>query len=754
MRRIFTLLFIYLTTIFWLTHPARAQSGNATVNLEQQGTLAFPPLPKIYVDQDGAISINNVVKTKARSAANLKGVWVAAKLMMDAVGFSEKQDALRNIPVGLYPSIDADRNNPSLLSYPYHWYGNNGQNPTVYLAPNRVDSRQNTNNNTFFIWVPLKSTNDLHYTVTSQYEVAKSYLLNYGDSFTQSSTVKTGYTSSNTSVKSISHDQTSYQDYAFGQELSTKMEVSAGGGLFGLIQASVKTTYGAAFTASQKFGFSYTDKYATSFQESYSTQKESTESFTIQRNGPTTPGFVKAYVDLYPTSDYAFTGSDDQTPVDIAPYIDFDGKNFTSIANFIEYIFEPKQFYSEVSGARTPRMWPTPLGDLGYQPDQRLGNLYRYLHAYQDVITMNDGITTNLYSKLKSTFDGKYLPYTTRVWTYSIEQPSIHLNYSARTLSIEQPIDCTPLTKAPSKQINGDMSISYAWDAPVSATKFKLEIKKKGDSWTPGQIYTYLVDRKYDERTHNPMEPTFNDNRTPYDVTSTYVARVTSACGVNGEWLIPSPEAEFTFAFPDCQVQKSSIKAIRDINNEYRLTWAPIPGSQGYYIEYAIENEDFAEARRRLSTTGYNTIHPFDQLQVDTTYPLRADNYFKVKITPKCNGAKGTAIVQYFNVDGSIRTDSPKTNNINSLSVFPNPATEGTTIQFVLSNLKQKTNSPKVSIFSITKAAQVYKFDLESIDIGQKIEIDKPLEPGYYTLQLILSDTQEVLSSNFFVINK
>lgn len=756
--------------LFYLSHSAYAQSSSQNTIQVDQGTLAFPPLPKISIDKDGGVSINNVVKTQARSAANLKGVWVAAKIMMDAQKYNELNLITYDWGQGACPNQTRERvySGNSWNEFwcevfgtcayrwrtPIHMYNYTGTNSTFYLAPKKVDAQQSTKDNTFFIWVPLKNTNNLYYTVTSQYEIAKTYQLNYGDSFTQSSMVKTGFTTSNTTVKSVSHDQTSMNEYGFGQELSAQIETSAGVKLEGIIDMSAKTTIGTKATASQKFGFSFTDKYSTSFQESYSSSKETTESFTIQRKGPNTPGFVKAYVDLYPTSDYAFTGSEDGQPVDIAQYIDYDGKQFTSLANFLEYIFEPNQFYKIRPGVTNPRCTTDGLGNLGYQPqnqEAQNGNLYKYLHKYTDVISMNDGISTDLYDALSSTFGNSYIPTKTRIWTCSIEQPSVHLNYQARTLSVEQPTDCSALTKAPTQQLNADRSVLYTWDAPVSATKFKVEIKKKGDSWTTGMVYTFLVDREYDSATHNPLEPSLTDAKTPYDVVSTYVVRVTPQCGINGSWLDPSPETQFTLYRPNCIVDKPTIRAIRDIDNEYNITWDPVIGAQGYYIEYAIDEEDFGEARKRLSVTGFGAVHPFDLMQTTTTYPLRADSYFKVKVTPQCSGTKGTAVVQYFNMDGTIRTSDQHIDSAaGDLIIFPNPAAEGTEVKFVVKNLKQRIKSPQVSVYNVSRGTRL-KLELDAIGVNQEVPIGKPLEPGYYILNVILPDTDQKLTGRFIV---
>lgn len=766
MKRYFTLLTTCLGMMLCFAHTTKAQStSQATINVDQ-GILAFPPLPKMTISKDGGIMISNTIKTQSRSAANLKGVWVAAKLMMDAQGYSV-QNTTTYWGQGACPGQVREKVSHNgwddfwcevfgTCDYrwrtPIHAYANSALNSTFYLAPKRVDTQQNTKDNTFFVWVPLKNTNNLYYTVTSQYEIAKTYQLNYGDSFTQSSIVKTGYTSSNTAVKSMSHDQTSKTEYDFGQELSTRIEASAGIKLEGLIDLSTKTTIGTKQTAAQKFGFSYKDEYATSFQESYESTKETTTSFTIERYGPSAPGFVKAYVDLYPTSDYTFTGNDDGSPIDIAPYIDYDGKQFTSIANFIEYVFEPNQFYQMTAGATDAKCSSSDLGSLGYQPKQEIGNLYKYLHQYPNVMTMNDGISTDFYNQLAATFGNSYLPTKTHVWTYSIEQPSVHLNYDAQTYSIEQPTDCSPLTKAPTAQNNADRSIVFFWDAPVSATKFKLEIKRKSDSWDKGTIYTYSIDRQYDGGTKNPLQPTFTDSKTPYDISTVYVARVSSECGLNGTWLDPSPEIEFLSTVPDCWIDKTNIKAIKDIDSEYNITWNPVLGSQGYYIEYAIGDEDFSEARKRLSVTGFGAVHPFDIMQISTSYPLHSDTYFKVKITPQCSGSKGTATVQYFSADGTIRTGPVLTGNTSSgLIIFPNPVPQGGTPQFLINNLKKESNLPEVTIYNVSKGTQVYSDLRPTIQVNEKVSITKALESGSYVLQIILPDTQEKLLGRFLV---
>lgn len=595
------------------------------INSQGTGILLFPEKPKIEI-KDGAVFVSEKT-TKSISSESIKGFWIQCKLK----GYH--------------------RTDPS--------------SKEQYFSPKEVFSQDGDEpDRLIYLWIPLVKDNPFRYLATAKYEIGEKCVLGYNSSQTIARIVESGHAlnvSKSNSVTQGTHENNSTSSESVNA-IEAKLESSIAFSGIGSVGASVSRS--GRLATSKAFGFSAERSEGSAFRADYTSSKKTTTHHTRTLRGPETFGFEKNYVAYHPIVTYTVYNSSNENSnvIDlnaIGQYIDYtqncslytgenvDSRCRKSVRNYVNYILETSQFMSELSLSKSDEKL------ISWKERAPTGVFLNYLKEFPNVKTLNPDIL-DIGSTINSV---NHLVNDIQIYSDAIILFECEVNYSNDTnvndsyLEIEKPVDCSPITAAPSHQFidkDGKVVSKFTWNAPVSATEFKLEIKKKDDSWDiPDKVITHPVKRLM-SKTNTPIDPCFDDIETRYEPTI-YVARVMSKCGASGKWLEYSPELIFSYDKMKCKV--GAITATKQPDNTYKVTWKDVPDKLGYYVEYAKSGESFEESKSNLSRTGQ--VNPFNELRMDTNYTYRGGSSFAIRVVTKCKSGLGPIAEQSFSFEDS-----------------------------------------------------------------------------------------------------
>ena len=598
------------------------KSLNVNDKLINAGILLFPAKPKIEI-KNGVVSVSNET-IKSISSESIKGFWIQCKLKGNR------------------------RSSPSSKEH--------------YFSPKKVYSQDGDQlDRLVYLWIPLVRNNPFRYLATAEYKIGGKSVIGYNSSKVIERMVESGHMLTVSKANSVNQGMHVNNSNSAEIENTIQAKLEALIGFSGIGSVGTSVSASRRLATSKVFGFSSEQSHGSAFTANYSSSKKTTTHHTLTLKGPETFGFEKNYFPYYPIVTYTVCNSSKENLEEIeldaiGQYIDYTQECILafgekraircvkSIKNYVNYIFETSQFMSESRRSDT--------NETEWKDRVPTGVFLNYLKAFPNVKTFNPdildiGSTINSVNHLVNDIESYNV-----IGLFGCEvNYSNDINVNDSFLEIESPVDCSPIAAAPSHQFidkNGKVVSKFTWNAPVSATEFKLEIKKKDDSWDNTTKVTTRPVKRLLSTINTPFQPYFDDIETRYEPTI-YVARVTSKCGALGKWLEYSPEVTFSYDISQCKV--NAITATKQLDNTYKITWKDVPDKLGYYVEYAKSGESFEESRSNLSRPGH--LNPFNELKLDANYIYRGGNSFAIRVITKCQAGLGPIVEQNFSFEDS-----------------------------------------------------------------------------------------------------
>jgi len=601
--------------------------------------FTFPPKPEIVV-RDGLVDFDSVKKIKAVSDQSLEGFFVKCTL---GINFTQRGGIVKK-----------------------------------YLSVKSVDN-YSVSAKPMYFWIPLKKNNPLKFNAISQYRLGRNKILRYSESVqtaveyeefsgqtnsdqqSQGSNQESGTTEHNQNNSSTTNEKS--RNESQGTSASTNFDLPwTGGGASVNYSQNTSQSISSIINSGKIYDYTVSRNEGSwkgsSFTKTANFSKLKRYKDDIKTVGTSMPYFEKVYAYIEP---FIACSLDEDQLIDIENYIDYDyfasptAVTPTTIEECIRIIMEPNQFKPE---------------NINTISQKRLDSYLRKFKQAQaaDLI--------NIYSTIKKYLDSNKLAVVSSIeidGEYSKMPVSFEIPYHEIFVLKTYPTDCSnPVNNKPHHQFvvqENRVASRFSWGAPASATEFQLQIQKDDERWENGSTI-YPIPRSYHPDHRQPIgEVSFEDARTPYDISSTYKARFRFKCGVTSEWSVYSDSVKFTYAREKYQVSIGSITATRvpgSVNN-YIISWDKVDGASGYYIEYADESEGLVNARQRLSP-GPGKTNPYDVLRAATNfvYPSTSGS-FLFKVTPLCNGMRGMETFKAFNFneDEQVSISCPPVNEDN-----------------------------------------------------------------------------------------
>ncbi|TXI16031.1 MAG: T9SS type A sorting domain-containing protein [Pedobacter sp.] len=516
-----------------------------------------------------------------------------------------------------------------------------------------------------YFWVPLKNTNSFRYRAACEYKLGNTDVLRYqeGLNVQNSYSTRTNYQTSNNRFDE--QFQEIHRENGSGGERLTTSSISmldeinegkSGGQVTGTAINFNFPGYGVPFSGDfwtnssrnnhrnqtksithfnssiarawmdSKLGYRVNNRQGQTFTESEGSDVAVQHSSNISKIGPLVPHFVKVYGFVQPSVTYALIDPSDEDSElkleSIEKYIDYDGMDFLGSVR-------PKNIKEYVQEIMRPPA-----------PNHINETLNHYLVKYPQVVTVNKSLS-NIYDDIKKNKSvTAYTLNSIEVDSYSFNITDFRAPYGAVFLCETYPISCTSIAITPTVSI-GSGEPSFTWEASSSATEFKLQVQKKGGDWTT-LILNEVIMRTYNSQ-NEPTPPIYKDDKSAYGIDEVYEARIQVKCGASGEWLSQySPIVTFV-PLPKSTYSVNNIKGEQQADGSYVITWDPVPGAQGYNVQYATTSETFEEARVRINAFGQG--HPFDEKRYNgpkgTTFIHRSGEDFRIRVSAVCHNHKG-----------------------------------------------------------------------------------------------------------------